>query len=121
MDLEGAAALSVCARCEEQRLEGQHERICPVASGVVPGIAAQSAGAAAATQGAQCEEARAGTPYVRLTAACVSSNTRHHAAVLRACRARRRQRERGKLFVRVSCAAALCASGKTGTLLRVAV
>ena len=77
---------------------GVHFACC--SSKAVPGIAAQSAGAAAATQGAQCKEARAGTPYVRLTAACVSSNTRHHAAVLRACRARRGQRERGKLFVR---------------------
>ena len=33
MDLEGAAALSVCARCEKQRREGQHECTCPVASG----------------------------------------------------------------------------------------
>ena len=33
MDLEGAAALSVCARCEKQRLERQHERIWLVASG----------------------------------------------------------------------------------------
>ena len=78
---------------------GVHFACC--SSKAVPGIAAQSAGAAAATQGAQCKEAKAGTPYVRLTAACVSSNTRHHAAVLRACRARRGQRERGKLFVRV--------------------
>ena len=61
---------------------GVHFACC--SSKAVPGIAAQSAGAAVATQGAQCKEARAGTPYVRLTAACVSSNTRHHAAVLRA-------------------------------------
>ena len=33
MDLEDAAALSVCARVEKQRLEGQHERIWLVASG----------------------------------------------------------------------------------------
>ena len=33
MDLEAAAALSVCARCEKQRLERQHERIWLVASG----------------------------------------------------------------------------------------
>ena len=33
MDLEDAAALSVCARAEKQPLEGQHERFWLVASG----------------------------------------------------------------------------------------
>ena len=75
---------------------GVHFACC--SSKAVPGIAAQSAGAAAATQGAQCKEARAGTPYVRLTAACVSSNTRHHAAVLRAMQGEAEAARAGEAF-----------------------
>ena len=99
---------------------GVHFACC--SSKAVPGIAAQSAGAAAATQGAQCKEARAGTPYVRLTAACVSSNTRHHAAV--ACHAGRGGGSASGGSFLCACRALLrCALrvGKTGTLLGVAV
>ena len=119
MDLEDAAALSVCARVEKQRLEGQHERIWLVASGrwclAMRRSQQERLAASMCKEGAR---ARAGTPCVLLSAAHVASITRHRAAVLRVMQDERGQRERGKLFVRVSCAAALCASGKTGWLLR---
>ena len=107
MDLEDAAALSVCARCEKQRLEGQHERIWLVASGrwclAMRRSQQERLAASMCKEGAR---ARAGTPSLLLTAARVSSITRHRAAVLRVSRARRGQRERGKLFACESCAAA---------------
>ena len=84
MDLEDAAALSVCARCEKQRLERQHERIWLVASGrwclAMRRSQQERLAASMCKEGAR---ARAGTPCVLLTAARVSSITRHRAAVLR--------------------------------------
>ena len=82
------------------------------------GAVSRSASGSKHVQGRSASES--GHAVSLLTAARVSSITRHRAAVLRVIQgeAMRGQRERGKLFVRVSCAAALCASGKTGTLLR---
>ena len=85
MDLEDAAALSVCARCEKQRLEGQHERIWLVASGRWCLAMRRSQQERQRQKHVRKEgaRARAGTPCVLLTAARVSSITRHRAAVLR--------------------------------------
>ena len=125
MDLEDAAALSACARCEKQRLERQHERIWLVASGRWCLAMRRSQQERQRQKHVRKEgaRARAGTPCVLLTAARVSSITRHRAAVLRVMQGERGQRERGKLFACVSCRVLLrersCA-GKTGWLLGVA-
>ena len=93
MDLEDAAALSVCARCEKQRLERQHERIWLVASGrwclAMRRSQQERLAASMCKEGAR---ARAGTPCVLLTAARVSSITRHRAAVLRVMQGEARAR-----------------------------
>ena len=125
MDLEDAAALSVCARCEKQRLERQHERIWLVASGrwclAMRRSQQERLAASMCKEGAR---ARAGTPCVLLTAARMSSITRHRAAVLRVMQCEARAARAGEAFrVRVlsvllrerSCA------GKTGWPLGVAV
>ena len=100
MDLEDAAALSVCARVEKQRLEGQHERIWLVASGRWCLAMRHSQQERQRQKHVRKEgaRARAGTPCVLLTAARVASITRHRAAVLRVMQDERGQRERGKLF-----------------------
>ena len=108
MDLEGAAALSVCARCEKQRLEGQHERIWLVASGrwclAMRRSQQERLAASMCKEGAR---ARAGTPCVLLTAARVSSITRHRAAVLRVMQYEARAARAGEAFrVRVVCCCA---------------
>ena len=113
MDLEGAAVLSVCARCEKQRLEGQHERIWLVASGrwclAMRRSQQERLAASMCKEGAR---ARAGTPCVLLTAARVSSITRHRAAVLRVMQGEARAASGGSFFVRVCAAAAASAVGK---------
>ena len=92
----------MCARREKERLEGQHERTWLVGGcirKVVPGNAAQSAGAPAAAS--MCKEgarARAGTPCLLLTAARVSSITRHRAAVLRVMQGEARAARAGEAF-----------------------
>ena len=121
MDLEDAAALSVCARCEKQRLERQHERIWLVASGrwclAMRRSQQERLAASMCKEGAR---ARAGTPCVLLTAARVSSITRHRAAVLRVMQGEARAARAGEAFCArvVRCCAVRCASGKTGYLLR---
>ena len=126
MDLEDAAALSVCARCEKQRLERQHERIWLVASGrwclAMRRSQQERLAASMCKEGAR---ARAGTSYVLLTAARVSSITRHRAAVLRVMQCEARAARAGEAFrVRVVCCCCVArrqCAGKTGTLLRDAV
>ena len=108
MDLEDAAALSVCARCEKQRLERQHERIWLVASGrwclAMRRSQQERLAASMCKEGAR---ARAGTPCVLLTAARVSSITRHRAAVLRVMQYEARAARAGEAFrVRVLCCCA---------------
>ena len=108
MDLEDAAALSVCARCEKQRLERQHERIWLVASGrwclAMRRSQQERLAASMCKEGAR---ARAGTPCVLLTAARVSSITRHRAAVLRVMQYEARAARAGEAFrVRVVCCCA---------------
>ena len=108
MDLEDAAALSVCARCEKQRLERQHERIWLVASGrwclAMRRSQQERLAASMCKEGAR---ARAGTSYVLLTAARVSSITRHRAAVLRVMQCEARAARAGEAFrVRVVCCCA---------------
>ena len=99
MDLEDAAALSVCARCEKQRLERQHERIWLVASGrwclAMRRSQQERLAASMCKEGAR---ARAGTSYVLLTAARVSSITRHRAAVLRVMQGEARAARAGEAF-----------------------
>ena len=99
MDLEDAAALSVCARCEKQRLERQHERIWLVASGrwclAMRRSQQERLAASMCKEGAR---ARAGTSYVLLTAARVSSITRHRAAVLRVMQCEARAARAGEAF-----------------------
>ena len=117
MDLEDAAALSVCARCEKQRLEGQHERIRVVASG-------RWCLAMRSSQQERCDgskhvhkegaRARAGGLCVRLIAARVSSITRHRATGFRAMQAEAKAARAGEAFFcvsRVCCCC--CACGKT--------
>ena len=126
MDLEDAAALSVCARCEKQRLERQHERIWLVASGrwclAMRRSQQERLAASMCKEGAR---ARAGTSYVLLTAARVSSITRHRAAVLRVMQCEARAARAGEAFrVRVVCCCCVArrqCAGKTDCLLRVAV
>ena len=135
MDLENAAALSVCARCEKQRLERQHERIWLVASGrwclAMRRSQQERLAASMCKEGAR---ARAGTSYVLLTAARVSSITRHRAAVLRVMQGEARAARAGEAFcacrallrcvpsARRQCwAYILQVHGKTGRLLGVAV
>ena len=136
MDLEDAAALSVCARCEKQRLEGQHERIWLVASGrwclAMRRSQQERLAASMCKEGAR---ARAGTSYVLLTAARVSSITRHRAAVLRVMQCEARAARAGEAFCACLRCCAVCpvrvrrqcwayilqVHGKTGWLLRVAV
>ena len=108
MDLEDAAALCVCARGEKERLEGQHERIWLVASGrwclAMRRSQQERLAASMCKEGAR---ARAGTPYVLLTAARVSSITRHRAAVLRVMQCEARAARAGEAFrVRVVCCCA---------------
>ena len=111
MDLEDAAALSVCARCEKQRLERQHERIWLVASGrwclAMRRSQQERLAASMCKEGAR---ARAGTPCVLLTAARVSSITRHRAAVLRVMQYEARAARAGEAF-RV-CVVCCCANAR---------
>ena len=99
MDLEDAAALSVCARREKERLEGQHERTWLVASGrwclAMRRSQQERLAASMCKEGAR---ARAGTSYVLLTAARVSSITRHRAAVLRVMQGEARAARAGEAF-----------------------
>ena len=99
MDLEDAAALSVCARVEKQRLEGQHERIWLVASGrwclAMRRSQQERLAASMCKEGAR---ARAGTPYVLLIAARVSRITRHRAAGLRVMQCEARAARAGEAF-----------------------
>ena len=128
MDLEDAAALSVCARCEKQRLERQHERIWLVASGRWCLAMRRSASQQERLAASMCKEgarARAGTSYVLLTAARVSSITRHRAAGLRVMQYEARAARAGEAFAfsracRVLLRERSCA-GKTDCLLRDAV
>ena len=121
MDLEDAAALSVCARCEKQRLERQHERIWLVASGrwclAMRRSQQERLAASMCKEGAR---ARAGTSYVLLTAARVSSITRHRAAVLRVMQGEARAARAGEAFCacRVLLLLRRRLEGKTGWLLR---
>ena len=118
MDLEDAAALSVCARCEKQRLERQHERIWLVASGrwclAMRRSQQERLAASMCKEGAR---ARAGTPCVLLTAARVSSITRHRAAVLRVMQGEARAARAGealKAFCACLRCCAVCASAMLG-------
>ena len=101
MDLEGAAALSVCARCEKQRLEGQHECTCPVASGrgawQCGAVRAGAPGGSKQVQGRSASES-GHAACVLLTAARVSSITRHRAAVLRVMQGEARAARAGEAF-----------------------
>ena len=109
MDLEDAAALSVCARCEEQRLERQHERIWLVASGrwclAMRRSQQERLAASMCKEGAR---ARAGTPSLLLTAARVSSITRHRAAVLRVMQCEARAARAGEAFCACLRCCAVC-------------
>ena len=104
MDLEDAAALSVCTRGEKQPLEGQHERFWLVASGkwcLAMRRSQQERQRQQACPCRMCKEgarARAGTPYLLLTAARVSSITRHRAAVLRVMQGEARAARAGEAF-----------------------
>ena len=131
MDLEGAAVLSVCARCEKQRLEGQHECICPVASG----RGAWQCGAVSRSAWRQQASARKERKRERARRVCTldrRARVEHHSASRGgiACHAGRGEGSAsGGSFLCLSCAAALCARrqcwayilqvhGKTGYLLR---
>ena len=127
MDLEDAAALCVCARGEKERLEGQHERIWLVASGrwcLAMRRSQQERQRQQACARKERERERAVSTLGR------RARVEHHSASRGgiACHAGRGEGSAsGGSYLCVSCAAAaamrasLGLSGKTGTLLGVAV
>ena len=120
MDLEDAAALSVCARGEKQQLEGQHERIWLVASGRWCLAMRRS------QQERQRQQACARKERERERARRVTLDRRarveHHSASRGgiACHAGRGEGSASGGSFLCACRA-LLTSGKTGTLLRDAV
>ena len=122
MDLEGAAVLSVCARCEKQRLEGQHERIWLVASGrwclAIGGAVSRSASGSKRVQGRSASESGHAVSTLDRRA-----RVEHHSASRGgiACHAGRGEgTASGGSFLCVSCAAAAASAvvGKTDCPLR---
>ena len=122
MDLEDAAALRVCARVEKQRLEAQQECISLVAAArrclALRRSVSRSGGGNTRCTVQGGESGHAVCTLDRRVRVEQYSASRGGVA----CHAGRGEGSAsGGSFLCVSCAAALCASGKTGTLLGVAV